>query len=92
VSASPTLIGTAEASTITVTARDQFGNVISGATVQLLASGTGNTLTQPAGNTDASGVATGTLSSTDPGDKVVSATINGVPIDQTVTVTVTVTP
>ena len=46
-----------------VTARDANGNPIQGATVTLAASGSGNTLTQP-GLTNASGVATGTLSST----------------------------
>jgi hypothetical protein len=71
------------ASTITVTAKDGFGNPISGATVVLAATGTGNTLTQPAGPTNGSGVATGTLSSTGAGTKTVSATINGVAITQT---------
>src|SRR5439155_754603 len=77
------------ASTITVTAKDTFGNPIAGATVTLAATPTsGNTLTQPAGTTDANGVATGTLSSTAAGQKTVSATINGVAITQTATVVV----
>ena len=42
-----------------VTVRDAFGNPVSGATVGLSASGTGNALTQPVGPTDASGVAGG---------------------------------
>jgi hypothetical protein len=91
VSAAPATITAsngASASTITITARDAFGNPIQGAAVVLAASGTGNTLTQPSGTTNASGVITGTLSSTDAGAKVVSATINGVPITQTTTVTV----
>jgi hypothetical protein len=71
-----------------VTARDANGNLISGATVVLAATGSGNTLTQPAGPTNASGVATGTLSSTVAGTKTVSATISGVAITQTATVTV----
>src|SRR5207253_2370474 len=54
----------AGASTITVTAKDASRNAIAGATVVLAATGTGNTLTQPAATTDASGVATGTTSST----------------------------
>jgi Big-like domain-containing protein len=74
--------------TITVTAKDASGNPISGATVVLSASGTGNTLTQPAGPTDASGVATGTLSSTVAETKTVSATANGTAITQTATVEV----
>jgi hypothetical protein len=90
VSASPTSItvGTG-ASTITVTVKDAFGNAVSGATVTLAASGSGNTLTQPAGATDASGVATGTLSSTVEETKTVSAEAGGTPITQTASVTVT---
>jgi len=74
--------------TITVTARDQFGNPIQGATVILAASGTANTLTQPATTTNANGAATGTLSATAGGSKVVSATISGTAVTQTATVTV----
>ena len=76
-------------STITVTAKDAVGNPISGATVVLAATGTGNTLVQPASVTDANGVATGTLSSTVVETKTVSATANGVALTQTVLVTVT---
>jgi len=75
--------------TITVTARDASGNPISGATVLLKATGTANTLTQPAGATDANGVATGILSSTEGGPKVVSATIADTPIQETATITAT---
>ena len=75
-------------STITVTARDANGNPISGATVVLTATGTGNALAQPAGPTNASGVATGTLSSSAAGPKIVSATISGVALAQTATVAV----
>jgi hypothetical protein len=73
-----------------VTARDQFDNPVPGVTVTLTANPTtGNTLTQPSGPTNASGVATGTLSSTEAGDKVVSAMAGGISITQTATVTVT---
>ncbi len=75
--------------TITVTVRDAFSNVIPGATVTLAATGTGNTVTQPAAVTDANGVATGSLSSTVSGTKVVTATADGVTITQTVNVSVT---
>jgi len=90
VSASPTSIpaGTGT-STITVTAKDGAGNPVSGATVVLSATGSANTITQPSGPTNASGVATGTLSSTAAETKTVSATANGIPITQTATVTVT---
>jgi len=75
-------------STITVTAKDQFGNLVQGATVVLAATGTGNTLTQPAAATNASGVATGTLSSTVAESKTVSATAAGTAVTQQTTVTV----
>lgn len=91
VSAAPATITTSSGSsvsTVTVTARDASGNPVSGATVVLLVTGSGNTLTQPSGPTNASGVATGTLSSTASGAKTVSATIDGVAVDQTATVTV----
>jgi uncharacterized protein (AIM24 family) len=93
VTAAPTSItaGTGT-STITVTARDQFGNAIAGATVTLTASGSGNTLDQPVGPTNASGVATGTLSSTFAESKTVSATINSVAIAQTASVAVNAGP
>jgi invasin-like protein/Big-like domain-containing protein/calcineurin-like phosphoesterase family protein len=76
------------ASTVTITAKDGSGNPISGATVVLAASGTGNTLTQPSGTTASDGTITGALSSTKAENKVVSATINGVAINQQPTVTV----
>jgi galactose oxidase-like protein/invasin-like protein/Big-like domain-containing protein len=78
-------------STITVTAKDASGNALSGATVVLSATGTGNTVTQPPGTTGANGVATGTISSTVAESKTVSATIDGTAITQTATVTVTTT-
>ncbi len=77
------------ASTVTITAKDGSGNPISGATVVLAATGSGNTLTQPAGTTALDGTITGSLSSTTAEDKQVSATINGVAINQKPTVTVT---
>jgi hypothetical protein len=93
VSASPTSITAGSGtSTITVTAKDANGNSISGATVVLAATGTGNTLTQPAAATDANGVATGSLSSTVAETKTVSATAAGTAITQTGTVTVTSAP
>ena len=91
VAATPATIETGSGTaTITVTARDSLGNPIGGATVVLRATGTGNTLTPPTTLTDASGGATGTLSSITAGPKTVSATINGVAVTQTPTVNVTV--
>lgn len=80
-------------STITVTVRDDAGDPVEGAAVTLRATGDGNTLTQPSGVTGADGVATGTLQSTTPGEKVVSATVNGsVELSRTALVTVTSAP
>jgi hypothetical protein len=92
VSAQPTsiVVGTGT-STITVTVKDGFGNPISGSNVVLAATGSGNSLTG-GGATNASGVATGTLSSTVVEPKTVSASADGVAITQTATVTVTNQP
>jgi hypothetical protein len=89
IAASPAAIKAgSETAAITVTVKDASGTPISGASVQLAATG-GNTLT-PAGptTTDANGVATGSLTSTVAGPKVISATANGTAITQTATVTV----
>ena len=91
VSASPATITASTGSsrsTITVTARDAFDNPVPGATVTLSATGDGNALTQPAQPTKSDGTTTGALSAAVPGDHVVSATIGGTPIAETVTVTV----
>jgi hypothetical protein len=85
----PSIVAGGGSSTVTVTVKDAFGNPVSGATVDLAATGSGNSLTQPSGTTSASGVATGTLSSTVAEAKTVSATAGGTPIVQTATVTVT---
>src|SRR5216684_6530502 len=65
----------------------RFGNVIRGKAVTLAATGSGNSLVQP-GVTDANGVTSGTLASTVAQAKAVSATVGGVGITQTATVTV----
>jgi invasin-like protein/Big-like domain-containing protein/calcineurin-like phosphoesterase family protein len=89
VTAQPTSItvGTGT-STITVTVKDAYGNPVSGSTVVLAATGSGNTLTG-GGATNTSGVATGTLNSTVAETKIVSATADLVAITQTASVTVT---
>ncbi|HEY6061681.1 MAG TPA: Ig-like domain-containing protein, partial [Gemmatimonadales bacterium] len=77
------------ASTVTVTVKDQFGNLVSGAPVTLSASGTGNAFfPSGTGNTDASGVFTAAFNSSDFGAKTVSATAGGVGIVQTAAVAV----
>ncbi|HZN37448.1 MAG TPA: Ig-like domain-containing protein, partial [Planctomycetota bacterium] len=62
-------------STITVTVRDINGNGIAAQVVQLAATGSNNTLVQPA-VTNALGVATGTIASTTAEIKTITATIN----------------
>ena len=75
-------------STITVTARDEFGNPVSGRSVTLATGGTGSALTQPAQPTDESGRATGRFTATLAGPHTVSAQIDGVSLQATATVTV----
>ena len=87
-SSAPTISAAVGSATLTVTARDRFGNAVPGVAVVISATGTGNTLTQPAAVTDSIGVATGSLSSTVSAAKVISATAGGTAIIQTVTVTV----
>src|SRR6188474_1810507 len=62
-------------STITVTVVDGNGAPLANHIVQLTASGTNNTIVQPA-VTDASGVATGTIASTSAETKTITATID----------------
>ena len=93
VTASPgSIMASAGLSTITVTVKDATGVPIPGITVALGATGDGNTLTQPSGVTNGSGQATGTLTSTVEGTKVISATANGTAITQTATVEVVPAP
>ncbi len=73
-------------STITVTAIDGSGNPLSGKTVTLSASGSGNILTQPA-PTGANGQTTGTLQSTVAGTKTIIVTVDGTAINAQPTVT-----
>ena len=91
ISADPTTIaaGTGVA-TIMVTVLDGAGAPMEGATVTLEATGEGNTLTQPTSPTGEDGTALGTIRSDSPGDKLVSATVDGaVTLSRTVTVSVT---
>src|SRR5205807_1483586 len=92
VSATSPIAAGSGTSTITVTARDASGNPVQGATVVLAATGGGNTLTQPAATTNASGVATGTLASTLAESKTISTTIDGMAITQTAKVVVNAGP
>ncbi|HTI03668.1 MAG TPA: Ig-like domain-containing protein, partial [Gemmatimonadales bacterium] len=64
-------------SSVTVTVQDQFLNPVSGRTVTLFVNGSGNSVTQPALTTNASGVATGSFSSTVAQGKTVTASFTG---------------
>ncbi len=86
--ATQTADGTA-VSTITVTLKDSFDNPVAGQTVTLEATGTGNTIVQPAAATDAAGVATGTIASTKAEQKTVTAKVGTTTVK---TATVTFTP
>ena len=90
--ASPTTIAPSNGvsfANITVTVRDSAGSTITGATVVLAATGSGNIVAQPVDTTDAQGRVTGALSSSVTGTKTVSATVNGtVLITQTASVLV----
>ena len=86
--ASITASGGAEATVITVTARDEDGTAVADAPVEVTVSGTANTLSPATGTTDAGGVFTTRLSSTRAEVKTVSATVEGVALDRPASVTV----
>jgi hypothetical protein len=75
--AAPTAPSAGATSALTVTLRDAFGNPVSGKTVSFTCTGSTNTLTQPASATSATGVASGSLSSTLAEAKTVTATVDG---------------
>lgn len=73
-------------STITVTAVDGRGDPLSGKTVVLSVSGSGNILTQQSSTTDANGQVTATLASTVAQTKTVTVTVDGTVINAQPTV------
>ncbi|MDO8571926.1 MAG: Ig-like domain-containing protein, partial [bacterium] len=76
-------------STILVTVRDQFDNLISGASLLFTASGTANTISQPTSPSNVSGQTQGSITSTRTGTKTISAEADGVLITQTASVVFT---
>jgi len=88
IAAQPDKITTSSTSRIYVIARSAILNPVPGATVVFAATGSGNTIVQPSAPTDSAGYAEGQFSSTVLGQKIVSATINGIRITPTWTVTV----
>jgi Big-like domain-containing protein len=92
ITADPVVIATGSGtSIITVTVLGDTGAPIPGASVVVQATGDGNTLTQPSGATGVDGIARATLQSTEPGEKVVSATVNA-SLELSRTASVTVAP
>ncbi|MCP4554622.1 MAG: hypothetical protein GY836_04310, partial [Herbaspirillum sp.] len=66
-----------DAVAVSVVVKDSDGNAVSGSTVVLSASGTGNSITQPVGVTGADGIAIGTVRSTVAEPKTIKAAIGG---------------
>jgi len=92
VSASSITANGSSSVTVTVTARSALGAPVSGVPVAIAVSGSGNSVTQPSSVTDASGVATGSFTTTAVGSKTVSATAAGIALTQTQTVTASAAP
>jgi predicted metalloprotease len=88
VSAAPTTITVGGQSTITVVARDASNDPVSGASVSVASSGSGNSITPATSTTAANGVATFTFSSTVAEAKTITATASGVAISDQATITV----
>lgn len=86
------LADSADAATVTVTARDAGNNPVPGAAVTIQVSGTGNSITQPTLPTNTTGVATGRFVTIVPEGKTVSATAAGVAITQTAAVVAAAPP
>jgi autotransporter-associated beta strand protein len=74
-------------STITITAKDASSNPLPGKAVTLVASGSGNILTQPGSLTDANGQTTATLQSTVAETKTLTVNVDGIIINAQPTVT-----
>jgi adhesin/invasin len=72
--------------TVTVTIRDTYGNPVGGQAVILTASGGGNVIEDPAGPTNADGIAVGYIFSTTAESKTIGFEIGGTPADSTVDV------
>ncbi|EAU63294.1 integrins alpha chain [Stigmatella aurantiaca DW4/3-1] len=82
VSKSPVVADDVDSTTLTVTAKDAFGNPVAGQAVGLSVSGTNNTLSSVGGTTGADGRFTATLRSTRAEGKQVQATLNGAEVAQ----------
>jgi chitodextrinase len=87
VEANPAGLTVGGSSTMTVTLKDQNDNPIPGKTVTLSSSrGPDDTITQPVGFTDNNGTITGSVTSQTPGTAEISATADGITVNQTANV------
>jgi hypothetical protein len=86
--ADPKLIPTGGSSTIKVTVRDASGAPLANVSVTLSSSGSDNTITPASATTNANGEATFTFSSTNAEDKTITATANGITLNDTEVITV----
>jgi hypothetical protein len=86
--ADPKSIPTGGTSTITVTLRNSSNGPVANTAVTLNSTGTGNTITPSSATTDQNGVATFSFSSTDGGDKTITATAADVILNDTEVITV----
>jgi len=77
--------------TVVVTAKDTAGNLISGKTAVISATGSDNPINPASAPTDANGVATFTISSIKAEQKIISATIEGNSVDALQNKTITFT-
>ncbi|MDC0711573.1 FG-GAP-like repeat-containing protein [Stigmatella sp. ncwal1] len=82
VSKSPVVADDVDTTTLTVTAKDAFGNPVAGQAVGVTVSGTNNTLSSAGGTTGADGRFSATLRSTRAEAKQVHATLNGAAVAQ----------
>jgi PKD domain-containing protein/Big-like domain-containing protein len=88
VSAAPATISASGNSTITVTVRDAGNNQVAGASVTVVATGSGNTISPESVSSGSDGRATFTFSSTVAESKIITATAGGVTIEDQATIVV----
>jgi CheY-like chemotaxis protein len=75
-------------SVVTITTRDQFGNPVSGKSITISSTGSGNTIVQPSSTTNINGMTTATIRSNIVENKVITAlnTTDGITITQTASI------
>jgi acetyl esterase/lipase len=91
ISAEPAALAVDDSTAVRVVAKDRFDNPVAGAAVLLSVHGPPGALTQPA-PTDAEGVAVGSFQPSAAGDATVAAEVGGVPLSDTVSISVSLEP